>query len=41
MGHAQNEKQFYLAEITKADIQLSEIIYFIKTSVMNIFFYLE
>ena len=32
MGHTQNEKQFFLAEITKADHQLSETFYFIKIS---------
>ena len=32
MGHNQNEKQFFLAEITKADHQLSETFYFIKIS---------
>ena len=32
MGHSQNEKQFFLAEITKADHQLSETFYFIKIS---------
>ena len=30
MGHAQNEKQFFLTEITKADHQLSETFYLIK-----------
>ena len=30
MGHAQNEKQCFLAEITKADYQLSETFYFIE-----------
>ena len=32
MGHAQNKKQFFLAEITKSDHQLSETFYFIKIS---------
>ena len=32
MGHAQRGKQFYWAEITKADYQLSETFYFIKLS---------
>ena len=32
MGHAQNEKQFFLAEITKADHQLSETFCFINIS---------
>ena len=32
MGHAQDEKKFFLAEITKADHQLSENFYFIKIS---------
>ena len=32
MSHAQNKKQFFLAEITKADHQLSENFYFIKIS---------
>ena len=34
MGYAQNEKQYFLAEITKAqaDHQLSETFYFIKIS---------
>ena len=30
MGHTQNEKQTFLAEITKAVDQLSETFYFIK-----------
>ena len=45
MGHAQDEKKFFLAEITKADVQLSESFYFIKISYVLtelwIFFYLE
>ena len=32
MGHAQNEKQFFLVQITNADYQLSETFYFIKIS---------
>ena len=32
MDHVQNEKQFFLAEITKVDHQLSETFYFIKIS---------
>ena len=32
MGHVQNQKQFLLAKITKADHQLSETFYFIKMS---------
>ena len=32
MDHVQNEKQFFLVEITKADHQLSETFYFIKIS---------
>ena len=32
MGHAQNEKQFFVAEIAKADHQLSETFYVIKIS---------
>ena len=32
MGHAQDEKFFFLVEVTKADHQLSENDYFIKTS---------
>ena len=32
MGHAQNEIQIVLAEITKADHQLSETFYFIRMS---------
>ena len=35
MGHTQNGKQFFLAEITKADHQLSEIFYFIKIYVLT------
>ena len=30
MGHAQNEKQFFLTEITKTDHQLSETFYLTK-----------
>ena len=30
MGHTQNEKQFFLAEVTKVDHQLSEMFYFIS-----------
>ena len=47
MGYAQNEKQCFLAEITKvqADPQLSETFYFIKISYvlaeLRIFPYLE
>ena len=47
MGYAQNEKQYFLAEITKAqaDHQLSETFYFIKISYVLaelwIFLYLE
>ena len=32
MGHTQNNKQFFVAEITEADHQLSETFYFIKIS---------
>ena len=32
MDHAHDEKKFFLAEITKADHQLSESFYFIKIS---------
>ena len=32
MDHAQDEKKFFLVEITKADHQLSESFYFIKLS---------
>ena len=32
MGHAQNETQFFLAAITKANHQLSETFSFIKIS---------
>ena len=32
MGYAQDEKKFFLAEITIADVQLSESFYFIKIS---------
>ena len=32
IGHSQNQKQFFLAEIAKADHQLSETFYFIKIS---------
>ena len=32
MGYAQDGKKFFLAEITKADHQLSESFYFIKIS---------
>ena len=32
MGLVQNEKQFFLAEITKANHKLSETFYFIKIS---------
>ena len=32
MDHAQDEKFYFLVEITKADHQLSENVYFIKTS---------
>ena len=32
MGHAQNGRQYSLAEITKADHQLAETFYFIKIS---------
>ena len=32
MAHAQNEKQFFSAEKTKADHQSSETFYFIKIS---------
>ena len=45
MGYAQDGKKFFLAEITKADHQLSESFYFIKISYVLtklwIFFYLE
>ena len=45
MDHAQDEKKFFLVEITKADHQLSESFYFIKISYVLtelwIFFYLE
>ena len=45
MGYAQDEKKFFLAEITIADVQLSESFYFIKISYVLtelwIFFYLE
>ena len=45
MHHAQDEKKTFLAEITKADHQLSESFYFIKISYvlteLLIFFYLE
>ena len=34
MGHTQNEKHFFLAEITKADHQLSKKIFFIKIYVL-------
>ena len=32
MGHAQNEKNNFFAEITKAEHQLSEKFYFLKIS---------
>ena len=32
IGHTQNEKQSFWAEITKTDHQLSETFYFIKIS---------
>ena len=32
MGHAQNEKNNFFAEITKAEHQLSETFYFLKIS---------
>ena len=35
VGHTQNKKQFFLAEITKADHQNSETFYFIKTYVLT------
>ena len=45
MGYAQDGKKFFLAEITKADHQLSESFYFIKISYVLTelwtFFYLE
>ena len=45
MGHAQNGKQFFFADITKADHQVSETFYFIKISniltELWIFFYLS
>ena len=45
MGYAQDGKKFFLAEITKADHQLSESFYFIKISYVLtelwIFIYLE
>ena len=45
MGHAQDKKKFFLAEITKADHQLSENFDFIKISYflteLWIFLYLE
>ena len=45
MDHAQDEKKFFLVEITKTDHQLSESFYFIKIlyvlTELWIFFYLE
>ena len=45
MDHAQDEKRFFLVEITKTDHQLSEKFYFITVSYVStelcIFFYLQ
>ena len=45
MDHAHDEKNFFLAEITKADHQLSESFYFFKISYvlteLRIFFYFQ
>ena len=35
MGHAQDEKKNFLAEITKADHQLSESFHFMKISYVS------